>query len=181
MNGKTKLLTEGAICIAASIALSYLKIPVGFAFGGFGGSVDLVMLPLIFFALHAGGLWGIGAGLIFGTAKFFFAGGVAVNWQSMLLDYSVAYAAVGAAGFLRRAKGAAFFGSLAGCLARFLVHFVSGITIYAIVGIENILGVSTGNPAIYSALYNGSYMVPNTIIAVVLTAVLYKPLKKLLK
>ena len=36
-----------SICVALAIALSYLKIPIGLAFGGFGGSIDLVMVPLI--------------------------------------------------------------------------------------------------------------------------------------
>ncbi len=178
MNKKLRTLCEGAVCVAASVALSYLKIPIGFAFGGFGGSVDLVMIPLIIFALRAGAGWGVCAGLVFGTVKFFFAGGVAVNWQSMLLDYSVAYAAVGLAGLCRSKPYEALFGSLLGCVARFVVHFISGVTIYAITGLENILGVSTSSAALYSLLYNGSYMIPNTVLAVVICVLIWKPLKK---
>ena len=100
MKQHDKLLTicEGAICVAVALALSYIKIPMGVAFGGFGGSIDLVMIPIIIYAVRRGLSWGIGAGLVFGTLKYFLAGGVAASWQSMLLDYSLAYAAVGFAG-----------------------------------------------------------------------------------
>ena len=99
-NNNLRALTEGAVMVALSLALSYLKIPTGLAFGGFGGSIDLVMIPLIVFAVHSGLGWGLGAGLVFGTLKFFFAGGSAINWQSMLLDYAVAYMFVGFAGVM---------------------------------------------------------------------------------
>ena len=72
-------LTECAVFVALSLALSYLKIPIGVSFGGFGGSIDLVMIPLIIIAFRWGLGWGLGAGLVFGTLKFFFAGGTAVN------------------------------------------------------------------------------------------------------
>ena len=67
--GTIRCLAEGGITVALSLALSYLKIPIGAAFGGFGGSIDLVMIPLIVYAVRWGAGWGIGAGLIFGTLK----------------------------------------------------------------------------------------------------------------
>lgn len=182
MKEHEKLLTicEGAVFVAAALALSYLKIPTGVSFGGFGGSIDLVMLPLIVFSLRRGALWGMGAGLVFGTAKFFFAGGVAVNWQSMLLDYSLAYMAVGLAGAFSGShfKGRAALGAALGCLSRFAVHFLSGVTIYAQYVPEDFLGLSMRGAAVYSLLYNGTYMLPNTVIAVIACVLLAKPLNK---
>lgn len=180
MNKHLRIVCEGAVLVALSLALSYLKIPIGLTFGGFGGSIDLVMIPLILYAVHCGLGWGLGAGLIFGTLKFFLAGGVAINWQSMLLDYSVAYMFVGFAGALRGRKWGLPLGALLGCVCRFAVHFLSGITIYAIVAPEEIMGILTGSPAVYSLLYNGSYMLPNTILAVLLCALLQKPLQRFL-
>ena len=178
---KTYTLCEGAICVAVSLVLSYLKIPIGGGFGGWGGSIDFVMLPLIVFAVHRGLGWGLGAGLVFGTLKFFVAGGAAVNWQSMLLDYSAAYMFVGFAGLMRGKRGALPLGALIGCAARFLIHFLSGVTIYAILIPTEILGLVTGSAALYSLLYNATYMLPNTIFAVVLCDVLQKPLRKLME
>jgi thiamine transporter len=37
------------------------------------------------------------------------------------------------------------------------------------------------NTWLYSLLYNGTYMLPNTILAVVICAVLQKPLEKYLR
>ena len=54
----TRRLTEGGICIALALVLSYLKIPIGLSFGGFGGSITLVMVPLILFAVRYGAPWG---------------------------------------------------------------------------------------------------------------------------
>lgn len=172
-----RCLTECAIFAALSLALSYLKIPIGISFGGFGGSIDLVMIPLIIAAYRWGLGWGLGTGLVFGTLKFFFAGGSAVNWQSMLLDYSVAYMFVGFAGLLMRREGKLWLAALIGCVGRFVIHFISGITIYAMY-MEDIFGLPMTNTWVYSLLYNGSYMLPNTILAVVLCLILEKPLRK---
>ena len=174
---KTRMLCEGAVCIALSVALSYLKLPIGVSFGGFGGSIDLVMLPLILFAVRRGAAWGVLAGLASGTLKYFLAEGFAVSWVSMLLDYSVAYACVGLAGLLR--SRAMPLAALLGCLGRFAVHFLSGVTIYAQYMPEEFMGSVMTSPAVYSLLYNGTYMLPNTVLAVVLCGMLVKPMQKL--
>ena len=176
-NQKLRALVECAVFVAMSIALSYLKIPIGLSFGGFGGSIDLVMIPLIIAACRWGLGWGLGAGLVFGTLKFFVGGGSAINWQSMLLDYSVAYMFVGFAGLIRRKPRKMWLGALIGCFGRFLIHFISGITIYAMY-MEDIFGLPMTNVWVYSALYNGSYMLPNTILAVIVCFVLGRVLEK---
>lgn len=162
-----------------ALALSYLKLPIGVGFGGFGGSVDLVMIPLILCAIRWGAGWGLGVGLVFGTAKFFLAGGAAINWQSMLLDYSIAYMLVGLAGVLYRKPKMAWLAALIGCLGRFLVHFVSGVTIYA-TSVEDIMGLHMTNVWLYSLLYNATYMLPNTVIAVLACLLLSGPLQRYL-
>lgn len=176
---KTRTLCEGAVCVALALALSYLKIPIGLSFGGFGGSIDLVMLPLILFAVRAGLGWGVGAGLVFGTLKYFFAEGAAVNWVSIIFDYSVAYSFVGFAGLLRGKYHALPLAALIGCAARFFIHFLSGVTVYAQWMPEEFLGLHMQNAVIYSVLYNGTYMLPNTILAVALCFALRKVAPKL--
>ena len=173
---KLRALCESAIFTAMALALSYLKVDIA----ALGGSINLVMVPLIICAIRWGLGCGLGAGLVFGTLKFFLAGGTAVNWESMLLDYSLAYMFVGFAGLLRGKSGTAWLAALIGCAARFLVHFVSGITIYAEY-MEDIFGLHMTNVWVYSLLYNGSYMLPNTILAVAAVALLAIPLKKYLR
>ena len=174
-----RALTESAVCVALALALSYLKIPIGLAFGGLGGSIDLVMIPLIVLAVRRGLGWGLGAGLVFGTLKYFFANGAAITWESMLLDYSVAYMFVGFAGLLREKFRLMPLAALIGCVARFIIHFISGVTIYAEYFEESFMGVSGLTPATYSVLYNGTYMLPNTILAILLCWLLWKPVEKM--
>ena len=181
---RIRCICEGAVCVALAAALSYLKIPIGLAFGGFGGSIDLVMLPLIVFAVRRGAGWGLGAGLIFGTVKYFIGTHNDISWVSILFDYSAAYMAVGLAGLLRRSfasgRGRALpVGALIGCCFRFLVHFISGVTVYAQWMPESFMNLTHMTPPLYSLLYNGTYMLPNTVLAVVLCALLIKPVQAL--
>ena len=178
MKKTTRTLCRGGVCVALALALSYLKIPIGLQFGGFGGSVNLVMIPLILFAVSGGTGWGVIAGLVFGTLKYFLGEGTALNWVSLLLDYSIAYAAVGLAGIVKKPVAV---GALVGCAARFIVHFISGITVYAQWMPEEFMGLTMTSPWLYSLLYNGTYMLPNTILAVVLCALLAKPLRRFLQ
>lgn len=179
MKKTVRALCECAILAAAAIALSYLKIPVGVSFGGFGGSIDFVMIPLIIAGARWGLGWGLATGLVTGTLKFFLAGGAAVNWESMLLDYSVAYMFVGFAGLLKRRPNKLWLAALIGCLCRLAVHWLSGVTIYAEY-MTDIFGLTMRSAAVYSLLYNASYMLPNTVIATVCCALLQRPLRKYL-
>ena len=175
-NKNLRALTEGAVMVALSIALSFLKIPIGAGFGGFGGSIDLVMVPLIIYAVRYNAAWGLGAGLVFGTIKYFL-GGSAIDWVSIIFDYSVAYMFVGFAGLLNKSYKTLPLAALIGCFGRFVIHFISGVTIYAMY-MEDIFGLPMTNVAVYSALYNGSYMLPNTILAAIVCFVLGRSLEK---
>ena len=167
-----RVMVEGGVCIALSIALSYLKIPIGMEFGGFGGSIDLVMTPLIIFAMRSNLGWGVGAGLVFGILKFIFANGAAINWVSIIFDYGVAYAMVGLAGLFHRHFKLMPAAAFVGCLGRFAIHFLSGVTVYAQYLPEEFMGIDKPSVALYSLLYNGTYMLPNTIIAVAVCCLL---------
>lgn len=171
---KTKILCEGAVMVAAAVALSYLKIQFLQA-----GSINFAMIPVIIFAVRWGLGWGVAAGAAYGTLKFFLAGGVAINLASMLLDYTVAYAMVGVAGLCKGRKWGFPLGAFAGCLARFVIHFITGITIYKILVPTEVMGMTVSNPYLFSVLYNVSYMGPNTVISVATCLLLDKPLKRL--
>lgn len=178
-NKNLRPLCECAMFTAAALVLSFLKIPIGLEFGGFGGSIDFVMIPIIICAIRWGIGWGIGTGLVFGALKFFIAGGSAINWESMLLDYVGAYMFVGLAGVFRHKASLSWLAALIGCVGRFFIHFLSGVTIYAAY-VSPIFGWDGSSSVVYSVLYNGSYMIPNTILAVVVCALLQAPMKKYL-
>jgi thiamine transporter len=97
----------------------------------------------------------------------------------MLMDYLVAYAALGLGGFFRGKAWGIFPGIAVGCLGRFAIHHLSGITLYRIIEPTEVAGFGTfSNAHVYSLVYNGVYMVPNTLIALAIAGLLYVPMKK---
>jgi len=135
--------------------------------GPSGGSINATMIPLVLFAIRWGWGWGVGAGLVFGTLKYFLGEGFVISWVSILFDYSVAYAFVGFAGVLKGKANTAWLAALMGCAARFVVHYLSGVTVYAEWMPEEFLGMTMTSPLFYSALYNLFYMLPSTVITLV--------------
>lgn len=172
-----RALTEGAIFLALGLVLNMLTI---FRLPN-GGSIDLGMVPILLFALR----WGCGLGLLegflFGLLQVFIEGAIAWGWQSILLDFLVAFTPLGLAGLFRGKGKNIFVGILLACFARFVVHYISGVTIYAIIAPTELFGVSWLNKWTYSLAYNGSYMLIDTIFCLVVFAFLYKPLGKYIR
>ena len=169
-NRKLKALSEGAIMVALAVVLNFFKVDLGPE----GGSVNLVFIPLMLYAIRRGAGWGILAGAVFGTLKAFIGGGVSYGWQSLLLDYSVAFALVGLAGFAKgRVVPAVAFGAL-GCLASFVL---SGVLIWGEYLPESFWGLPMTNIWVYSLLYNGSFVLANAVIAATVLLVLKKSSK----
>ena len=173
-NQKLRALTEGAILIALAEILSFLpfyKLP-------WGGSIDLAMLPIIIACVR----WGFGPGLVAATAhallQTLFEGGIALGWQSIVGDFLIAYMVLGLAGLFR---GKFVPATLVACTTRFLVHYVVGATIWAEYMPESFFGMTMTTPWFYSALYNGAYMLPDTVMVLIAGLLLMKtPAKKLL-
>ena len=175
---RVRALTEGAIMLALAVVLNYLS---GIIFASLpqGGSVTLAMFPLLFY-VHR---WGLGRGLLisfaYGTLDMLLGKGYAWGWQSILLDYLVAYTALGLGGFFKGKAWGIFPGTAIGCLGRFVVHYISGVTIYRIIEPTAVPGLGTyDNAHLYSLVYNGSYMLPNMLLALALAGMLYVPLKR---
>ena len=178
---RVRALTEGAIMLALAIVLNYLS---KFLFANLpqGGSVTLGMFPLLFYIHRWGAPKGLLLGFCYGLLDMLLDGGYAWGWQSILLDYLVAYTALGLGGWFKGKAWGIFPTVALGCAARFAVHYFSGITIYRIIdptAIEGLEALGTfSNAHLYSLVYNGVYMLPNTIIALAIAAVLYVPMKK---
>ena len=162
-----RAMTEGAILIAAAEVLSFLplyKLP-------WGGSIDFAMLPILLFCCR----WGFGPGMLVSCAhailQTLFEGGIAICWQSILGDFLIAYAVLGLAGLF---QGRFVIGAVVACVARFLVHYVVGATIWAACMPETFFNMTMTTPWVYSALYNGAYMLPDTILIVAVYFLLCK-------
>ena len=171
---RIRALTEGAMLVAAAQVLSYLKL---YTFPQ-GGSVTPAMFPILLYALR----WGLGRGLLagfaYGTLQLIFDGAYAWGWQRMVLDYLLAFTPLGLAGVFKGKAWGIFPGTVLGCAARFAVHYISGVTVYRITMPTEIPGFGVFDSAeVYSLVYNGCYMLPCALIALVIAGALYVPMK----
>lgn len=170
-------LTECAVLVALSFVLSLIKVwqmPLG-------GSVTLLsMLPVCIAVIRHGNAWGFGTAFVYSLTQAFVSG--AVGWGlsvkvlliCYLFDYVLAYTVLGFAGVFRKhgVMGAASGIALA-CLLRFLCHFITGVTIWG----SSALGSGHG-AAVFSLIYNGQYMLPETVFTVIGGTVLIRALSK---
>lgn len=180
MNKKwnVRMLAEGGVMIALSILLSYIIIYEAPQ----GGSVTAgSMIPIMFFAMR----WGVGPGAFVGATYGVLHFILKPNFYhpvQFLLDYLIAYGFLGLAGIAKMKSGKLngkdyfkiFLGVLLSIGGRFISHLLSGVVFFAEYA-EN------QNPWIYSAIYNGGYLVPELIISSIILMLLWKPLSKVEK
>jgi thiamine transporter len=159
-------MVEIAIAVALVAVLSNIrvyKLPQG-------GSITAgSLVPIFYVALRWGGRAGILAGVLAGVVNYILEP-YFVHPVQVLLDYPVAFGALGLAGFFPRRPVA---GIVVGGLGRFLAHFLSGIVFFAS------YAPAGTSPAVYSAVYNGSYMLPETVISVVLTLLVVRAMERI--
>ncbi len=126
-----------------------------------GGSINIGMIPIFWLALRRGPKIGIAAGAVFGMADLAIEPYI-VHPIQFILDYPLAFAALGLAGFFRqwRVYGPVT-GVIVGGTGRFLSHFVSGIVYFSY------LAPPGQSPAVYSLIYNGAYMFPSIAICAI--------------
>lgn len=174
---KLRALCEGAIMVALAYVLSYIKLfelPQG-------GSIDIGMLPIFLYCAR----WGFGPGLlasfVYSFLQLLQGGGFVIGWQSVLGDYIVAYTLLGLAGLFHKNTYGYFYGVLVGGLARFLSHYITGATLWAEYMPDTFFGMTMTTPWFYSALYNGSYMLVDMIVCIVVGWALWKPLGKYIR
>ena len=160
----TRVLIQTAMMTALAVVLDKLAIyqmPEG-------GSVTLVMLPLLMIAFRFGARAGLFAGGCTGLLQLIF-GGHFLNPIQVTLDYLLAYSAVGIAGFCRHKTLLSLsLYSILASLARLFWHVLAGIVFYADYAPEE-------TPVwIYSLTYNLSYMLPSTVLTLLILLTLYK-------
>ena len=170
---KVYALCEGAIMVALATALSYVKLmelPQG-------GSVCIGMLPLFIYFYRWDWKHSFLAAFAYGLLQLIFDGAYAWGPTSMLLDYVLAFTVLGVATFFRKMKGGLYLGATVACVCRFLVHFISGVTIYRINEPTELFNSIYTNPWLYSAVYNGSYVLIDLVLCLVILAVLSTPMR----
>ncbi len=166
MNGQDlRRLVELGIAVALTVVLAQVRL---FSMPQ-GGSVTAgSMVPLFYVALRWGAKWGIFAGAAAGVVRSFLSL-YYVHPIQYLLDYPLAYAAVGLAGFFPRSP---VVGVIVGGAGRWFAHFLSGIVFFASFAPKG------QSPVLYSAWYNGSYMLVEVIFSVVLTLLVLRAMER---
>ena len=176
MKSNIRQLVYGALCVALSFALSFVKLfsmPMG-------GSVTLCsMLPLMLYAYRYGLKSGLLAGLAYGLLQLVQKPEI-VHWSQMLLDYPAAFAALGLAGLWKLPDRVDENGLvrgpdpdapshywrlpcaiLTGGVGRLLFHVITGAVFFGA------YAPAGQNAWMYSLLYNGGYLGADVALCVV--------------
>ena len=161
-----KTVAFGALAIALSFVLSCIRLyrmPQG------GSVTPGSMLPIMLFSAAFGVGPGLLAGLAYGVLQYLQGGWFANVWQ-FALDYLLAFAALGLTGLAKHLpeKWGLYCAMVIAALCRALSATLAGIMFW-----------DTAPWA--SLVYNGTYLIPDTLICIVLAILIAKPVMKVLK
>lgn len=169
---KLRQLVFCSVCVALATITSFIKISTL----PFGGSITLFSM---FFICLTGYLFGIKSGILSGVAygilSFLLNPYVFAPLQ-VLLDYPLAFGALGLSGIFSRTRGKKSFvpnsyhylilGYTLGVTGRYLCHVLSGYVFFSTYAPDTI------NPFLYTIGYNLTYLLPEMILTIIL---LYLP------
>jgi len=175
MKNKKQIITmvECAMIVAVAFIIDLLPMPRWPQ----GGSVSLCMIPIVFFSFRHGALWGMLSGFLLSALQMIMgfavppAGDPLSIVLCILLDYVLAFTLLGSADLFKmpfgRYKTAGYIvGTVAAGIMRLACSFLSGIFLWGSYAPE-------GTPVwLYSLTYNAGYMIPNTVISVVVIVLL---------
>lgn len=164
--GETRSLdTKKMVFCAMAIALATVTSFIKFAQLPFGGSITLFSM---FFVALVGWLYGPKLGLITGLAYGvlqLITGPYIYAPLQVLLDYPLAFGALGLSGFFWRKKNGLIIGYVVGVIGRYVCHVLSGYIFFAEYAPEGM------NPMAYTLGYNLTYILPELIATVVILCI----------
>lgn len=166
---KTRMIAEAGVAIAIAQVLSFITLfhmPQG-------GSIKAASLvPLMIFAYRWGGTRGIWAGVVYGVLHFLLGFKSSIHYLSIILDYLVAYGAIGVCGYFKDNITGLVSGSIVAIVLRWFASVTSGAVVFASYAPQG------QNPWIYSMIYNASYMVPDGILNIIVLLFVYQGVKR---
>ncbi len=175
-----KMLAMGALSIALSFVLSCIRL---FRMPTHGSVTPGSMLPLMLFSACYGIGPGLLAGLAYGVLQYFQDPQFLNVWQ-FIFDYLLAFAALGIAGIAwKKSDKWLYIGIPAAAFCRAVSAILAGI-MWAYEYLD--YGLKIGNmefssPILYSIVYNGVYLIPETAICLLLAFFIAKPVMKVMK
>ena len=192
-NTKTRKIVESALLFALAVVLSFIHLPSL----PYGGSITLCSaLPIILISYRHGLSWGLFSGFVFSILQMFTGMSSLRAYTPLMMigvilfDYVVAFTVLGFGGIFRNkfksASVALVLGSVVALGFRYLAHFVSGFIFFGEYAEwfftqdsisewgAKILNSLTGPAlyALYSAVYNATFMIPEIIITAIIAAII---------
>lgn len=157
----TKQLVFSAVAMALAVVTSMIK----FVNLPMGGSVTLFsMLFIVLIGYWYGPSIGLMTGFAYGLLQFIMDP-IFYTIPQMLLDYPLAFGALGLSGFFYKRILGLQIGYVVGVIGRFICSTISGVVFFGSYAPE-------GTPAlVYSLTYQASYIVPEAIITLFLISI----------
>ena len=157
----TKQLVFSAVAMALAVVTSMIK----FVNLPMGGSVTLFsMLFIVLIGYWYGPSIGLMTGFAYGLLQFIMEP-IFYTIPQMLLDYPLAFGALGLSGFFYKRILGLQIGYVVGVIGRFICSTISGVVFFGSYAPE-------GTPAlVYSLTYQASYIVPEAIITLFLISI----------
>jgi len=175
-----RMLSMAALSIALSFVLSCLRL---FRMPTHGAITPGSMLPIMLFSLVYGVGPGMLTGLTYGVLQYVQDPSFLNVWQ-FILDYLIAFAALGLAGIGKGKDKAWMYISIPiAVFGRAVSAILAGImwaNEYFDYGLK-IGSMEFSSPVLYSMVYNGVYLIPETIICLVLAFLIAKPVMRIMK
>ena len=157
--------TTQLVFSAAAMALAIVTAEIKFTRLPMGGSITLFSM---LFIVLIGYWYGLKAGLMTGFAYGllqFFMDPVFYSPIQLLIDYPLAFGALGLSGLFSEKKNGLLKGYILGVTGRYIFAFISGIIFFGHYAPE-------GTPAaVYSLSYNATYIVPEAIATIVIISI----------
>lgn len=157
----TKALTYSSILMAMAIVTSQISI-IKLPQGGSVSPMSMFMVCLIgyFFGTKQGVIAGVVLGLLnFIIEPYFY------HPVQFILDYPLAFGALGLSGLLRNKKYGLYTGYILGVFGRFICSTISGYIFFGSYAPEGM------NPLVYTVIYNGTYLLVEAVLTLVIIGI----------
>lgn len=162
---QTKQMMFAALAMALAVIASMIKV---FKLPMEGSMTLFSMLFITLIGYWYGPKIGIMTSIGYGLLQLFIEPYI-LSLPQLVLDYILAFGALGLSGFMHNKKYGLYKGYILGILGRYFFAVLSGIIFFASYAPEGM------NPWIYSILYNGSYIGAEAILT--LSLLFFPPVK----